>query len=87
MNYKQLIFQTLELQIHFSSTVAMVLGESECRALYNLFATLSEFLGNQMKKEEEIQKIAEELIKGGDLKGETAKKIGQQLQKKLGEQE
>jgi hypothetical protein len=87
MNYNRLLFDTLKLQIYFASTVSVGLGESECRALYNFFVSLSEFLGDQREKEEEIQKIAEELIKGGDLKGKTAKKIGQQLQKMLGEQE
>ena len=84
MNYHKLFFETLKLQIFFGSAVSVGLGQGECRALYNFFVSLSIFLGDQ---EEEIQKIAEELIKGGDLKGETAKKIGQQLQKMLGEQD
>ena len=84
MNYNTLFFETIKLKIFFGTAVSVGLGEDECRAFSNFFASLSKFLGDQ---EEKLQKIAEELIKGGDLKGETAKKIGQELQKILGEQD
>ena len=81
MNYDTLFFEAIKLKIFFGTAVSVGLGENECRALCKFFRDLSKFLGDQAEK---LQKIAEELIKGGDLKGETAKKIGQQIQEMIG---